>query len=251
MTEDDIRNKFTEITREITENGISRVGIGTYKEKTTHHILKSFFDPDESHHEIPCGAYVADIMNEDGITEIQTSGFATIRDRLEFFSTDHNVTVVYPVIAGKRLVWIDPADGSVTEPKKSPKKGNVLQILPELYGISGLFGRPTLRFRVVLLEATEYRVMDGWGNGGKRGSHKRETIPTGLVDIVDIATSDDISALIPFSGTDKFTSKEFAKACGFSWKSTRDTGMALKFLVNTGIIEKAGKKGNAYLYVKK
>ena len=38
-----------------------RHGIGMQKEKTLHAVLKAYEDPDEDHHEIPIGNYIADI----------------------------------------------------------------------------------------------------------------------------------------------------------------------------------------------
>ena len=51
-----------------------RHGIGMQKEKTLHAVLKAYEDPDEDHHEIPIGSYIADIYSREteSITEIQT-----------------------------------------------------------------------------------------------------------------------------------------------------------------------------------
>ena len=59
--------------------------IGTLSEKTLHAVLKQYFDGDESHHEIKVGSYVADIVNEKGIIEIQTRNFNKLRNKLERF----------------------------------------------------------------------------------------------------------------------------------------------------------------------
>ncbi|MFR5890889.1 MAG: hypothetical protein ACLUFM_07905, partial [Lachnospiraceae bacterium] len=102
-----------------------------------------------------------------------------------------------------------------------------------------------LHFVCAMLELTEYRIRDGWGNGGKRGSHRLDRIPTGIVDIVEIRASGDLRRFVPAG---EFTSKDFASFSGFSTKSRRDISMSLKLLEYTGVIEKCGKKRNAIIY---
>ena len=62
--------------------------IGTYKERTLHAVLKKFFEPDESKHEIKYKGYIADIINDNGISEIQTTAFHKMRKKLECFLED-------------------------------------------------------------------------------------------------------------------------------------------------------------------
>ena len=47
-------------------------GIGTLSEKTVHAVLKNFYETDPAHQEIPVENYVADILRDGEIIEIQT-----------------------------------------------------------------------------------------------------------------------------------------------------------------------------------
>ena len=85
-----------------------RHGIGMQMEKTLHAVLKAYEDPEEDHQEIPIEEYIADIYNENGITEIQTAGFDRLRNKLQCFLPLYPVTVVYPIPAQKWVIWIDP-----------------------------------------------------------------------------------------------------------------------------------------------
>ena len=80
-----------------------RHGIGMQKEKTLHAVLKAYEDPDEDHHEIPIGNYIADIYcrETESITEIQTANFGYLRGKLDAFLPQYHVTVVYPIPASK------------------------------------------------------------------------------------------------------------------------------------------------------
>ena len=50
-------------------------GIGTLSEKALHAALKSYYEPDFESREVKVGSFVADIVGENGIIEIQTRGF--------------------------------------------------------------------------------------------------------------------------------------------------------------------------------
>ena len=54
--------KFQEVKEKILGEQRLRASIGTLSEKTTHIILKNFYEPDVDKQEIPIGNYVADIF---------------------------------------------------------------------------------------------------------------------------------------------------------------------------------------------
>ena len=80
---------FNEACKSILNNAIERDGvigdssqIGTLKEKTVHAVVKNYIEPDPSFHEIKVESFYADIVNEKGIIEIQTSNFNQLRKKL-------------------------------------------------------------------------------------------------------------------------------------------------------------------------
>lgn len=52
-------------------------GIGTLGEKTLHSVLKYYFEPDASRHEVKVGGFVADILTEDGIIETRRASLTS------------------------------------------------------------------------------------------------------------------------------------------------------------------------------
>lgn len=86
-------------------------GIGSLSEGSLHHLLKFYFEPDADRHEVGVGRYFADILNEDGIIEIQTRALYRLSPKLDAFLPLYPVTVVYPVAAVKQVSWIDPKPG--------------------------------------------------------------------------------------------------------------------------------------------
>ena len=110
-------------------------GIGTLQEKTIHSVLKYYYAPNPSYHEIKIGSYVADICIDGEIFEVQTRNFNTMRNKLDFFLKEHDVTIIYPVAHTKWLSWLDMETGELSKKRKSPKTGTFYQIIPELYKI--------------------------------------------------------------------------------------------------------------------
>lgn len=224
-----------------------RHGIGMQMEKTLHAVLKAYEDPDEDHQEIPIGNYIADIYRceQNAITEIQTANFGYLRGKLAAFLPQYQVTVVYPIAARKWVTWIDPETGELEKRNRSPKKGTYYHAFKELYKIRPYLRDPNLRIKMILLEIEEYRLRDGWGRGGKRGSHRHDSVPTRILGETLLTQPMDYMQFIPYPLDEPFTSKELAKACGAGRQSFSTAALLLTEL---GVLERVGKKGNAYLY---
>ena len=105
-------DRFLQCCREVMEEGGRDQGIGTLGEKSLHAALKRYLEPDETFREVAIGRYVADIVNPEGIIEIQTGGFGRLREKLGFFLDHYPVTVVYPVAQVKWLIGVDQ-DGTM------------------------------------------------------------------------------------------------------------------------------------------
>ena len=105
--------RFMRILGESLLNFHSRDGIGTYKEFTLHMVLKRYYSGSAENEEIPTDGFIADVKTGNRITEIQTSGFSTMKKKLEAFSRENYVTVVYPLVKNKSVAWVDPETGEV------------------------------------------------------------------------------------------------------------------------------------------
>ncbi|MHB8963225.1 MAG: hypothetical protein ACYC5K_08745 [Saccharofermentanales bacterium] len=226
-----------------TERG--RAGIGTLGEKTLHAVLKHYYEPDEQKHEIRIHGFVADIYTDDGIMEIQTRNFDRLRRKLDKFLADTPVTLIFPIPSTKWIYWIDGSTGEISHKRKSPKKGTPYQAYFELYKIKSLLLHPNLKIRIVLLDVSEYRNLDGWSIDKKKGSSRFERIPIDIIDEVFIDAVADYSRLIPDKLPAEFTAKDFRKASGLSLKNTQT---ALNILNYLRLVERKGKIGNAFVY---
>ena len=238
------RERFDRLCRE-TRLPQNRAGIGTLGEKTLHAVLKRYFSPDFSCHEVKIGRYVADIATDAGIIEIQTQSFQAIRNKLEAFLEHSPVTVVYPIAQTKWLCWINEESGEITKRRKSPKAGIPCDACYELYKIKHLLKNPNLRLRLLLLELEEYRYLNGWSSDKKRGSVRCERIPIALHDEIYLQNCTDYACFLPETLPAPFTTKDFAKAAK---RLPPAAQKAVHVLHHLGVIKRVGKTGNFYLY---
>jgi len=224
-------------------------GIGTYKEKTLHAALKRYIEPNDDYQEVAVGSFVADIRNENGITEIQTRSFNALRKKLECFLKLGTVTIVYPMPSTKWLLWVDSETGEANKQRKSPKIGKPYQAFYELYKIKPLLTHPNLKLRLMMINIKEYRYLDGWSKDKKKGSTRCERIPTELIEEIHIDCLSDYKKLMPDNMPDVFTSKDYAKATELNKNSAT---IAVGILFSVGVLNRIGrdKKGYSYEIVK-
>ncbi len=240
------RPRFLRLVREAAGTEHIRTNIGTYKEKTLHRVLKDYFSPDRARQEVPVDRFVADVFSPDGIIEIQTSGLASMRDKLEAFLPQYHVTVVYPVAVTKWISWIDPANGSIGDRHKSPKTGRVSDVLPEMIYILPYLLHNNLTVRVVLLEMEEFRWLNGRRSlSKKRGSTRYERIPVDLLGVFDFASPADYLSQLPPLPLGEFTAKDLTVPLKLRG---RRASALVRVLMEAGTICRCGKRGNAYLY---
>ena len=247
LTEEE-RELFVQACRRAEEGKKQHMGIGTLQEKTIHAVLKHYIEPREQFHEIPCGNFVADILVEGEITEIQTANFHLLRKKLEQYLDTYEVTVVYPIPRQKWLYWLNPDTGEISKPRRSPKLGSVYDCFRELYRIKPFLNHPKLHTRIVLMDVEEYRYLNGWSYDKKKGSVRADRLPLELREDWIFATPRDYVDLIPMEMADPFTSADFAKMAGIRRQTAQS---ALNIFRHVGAVEVIGKKGRNLLYQKK
>ena len=221
--------------------------IGTLSEKTTHAVLKHYLEPNEACHEIRIGSFFADVKNEQGIFEIQTRQFYKLRDKLSFFLEEYPVTVVYPIAHHNYLRWIDPDTGCIHPPRRSPKTGTIYQVFPELYQIKMFINHPNFRLKLLLMDISEYRYLDGYGPAKKKRATRCDRIPSALIAEEDFFTQTDYLKFLPDTLPASFTSKDYHLATKLPASAA---STALGILYEKEIITRIGKQGNAFLYKK-
>ncbi|MBO4868007.1 MAG: hypothetical protein J5582_15820 [Ruminococcus sp.] len=235
--------RFAEARRKLLESPQSK-GIGTLAEKTVHAVLKEYYGGGEENKEIPLGGFVADVVSEDGVIEIQTRALYRLERKLEALLPLCRVTVVYPIEDRKYLLDIDPDSGELVSRRLSPKRVKIWHGIAELYGIRKYLGNDNLTIRFPVLTVEETRIR---GAEKKRRADKIDKIPLEMTAEVVIRRKEDMAELLPVNLPDGFTAAEFAKLC----RVNADTaGKCIRVLSVMGIITECGKQGRCKLWRK-
>ncbi|MBE6657587.1 MAG: hypothetical protein E7604_03990 [Ruminococcaceae bacterium] len=239
--------QFIEVKDAVLSTEREQKGIGTLGEKSLHRILKTYYEPLTALHEQKLGRYVADILNEDGVIEVQTRSLSVMRKKLEAFLEVTHVTVVHPVVHNKWVAWVDPETGEATKHRKSPKTGTLYDAFWELGGIPDLLLHPNLTLCLVMLDMEELRFLDGWGNGGKRGSSRCDRFPRALLSETFLSSRSDYAVFLPDSLPDVFTRRELASAANVRC-DRRGVDALIRVLKATNVLSDAGMRGREKLY---
>lgn len=220
--------------------------IGTYMEKRLHRILKSYMTEDPTAYEVPIGRFVADIMENRHIFEIQTKHYERLLPKLRYYlcETDFNVTVVCPIIRNKRLIRIDPETGEILRQKMSPSHGRISDIMPDLYHIREYLQSPRLTIKIMIIDAEEYRYSERV-RYRRTGAYDSELFPVSLVEERDIKHIYELLEFLPEDNS-SFSAAQYSKFIG---QRGRDLYSSLNLLCYIGLLHRE-KQGNKYIYKK-
>ncbi len=225
----------------------AREGIGTLSEKSVHAVLKRYYEPYGHSREIRVGPYIADIVGENGIIEIQTRAFHRLRKKLEAFLAVAPVTVIYPVAQIRYLSWIDPASGERVSRRRCASRGGVYSLFAELDAILPLLKHPGLQIGVAALEVEETRLLDGYGPSRKKRATRGDRVPTRLLDEYMLRRPADYERFLPAALPASFTSRDLAAAAKIPPALAQAT---LRVLSSLGVVQRTGTAGRAFLYTR-
>ena len=226
-------------------NSRQQNGIGTLKERTLHAVLKRYYEPDESSHEVKIGRFVADIVGENGIIEIQTGQLFKLKPKLDCFLQYADTTVVYPVAKVKYVRWLDEQTGELSKRRKSPVSYDEFDVFYDIYPLRGYILNPRFHLVICFLEIEDIRSLNGWSKDKKRGSSRYDRIPINILDEIRLFSLDDYKRYLPKFKCENFTSAEYAAEFNISREISRSV---LGVLQSGGLVKRSGKIGNNILF---
>jgi len=195
--------------------------------------------------EVEIAGFVADAVNSDGeCIEVQTGNFGQIRKKAKELAKLCGLKIVYPVTIVKYLEVFD-ANGSRQSLKRSPRSGNIWDLFavliyaPELPLISGL------EIELALVEVVEERISDGKGSWRRKGLSIRDRRMLALRERIRLQKPADYLRFVPFAKGEEFTAGILGERAGIRAALAVKT---LYVLTRLGVVERIGKRGNAYVY---
>ncbi len=217
--------------------------IATYREGSLHAALT------ERYARTMCGGrmeaivegFIVDVAADDGLAEVQTGSFASARRKLERLLERHRLVLVHPIPVEKWLVRLD-SDGLVVARRRSPRRGQPLDLFDELVHLPTLIAHPSFRIDLVLTREEEVR---GPVPAGSRFRHPREwsRLDRRLLDVLETQTIEgpgDLLDLLPAGLPDPFTTADLVAASG---RSKRLAMRTVYCLARVGVVRRTGKVG--------
>ena len=210
-------------------------------ETTLHRQLKEHFCEPGARLEVKLGRYRIDVVNGDRLVEIQRSGLAAIRDKVNKLVKDgYQVDVVKPLVARKRLVKLTSIDGIETSRRWSPLKATMLNLFDELLYFTRVFPHPNLRILVPLVEVEEIRY-PGHGRRRRKRNGDFEIKDRLMLDIHQTEIFKnviDLQKLLPDDLPKKFDTGELAEGLGVPRHQAQRIGYVLR---KTSVAKEVGK----------
>jgi hypothetical protein len=218
--------------------------IGLLNEKPLHASLKEWYRRDGDRVEVPLEGFVVDLVRDRELIEIQTRGFASIRNKLDRLLDLYQIRLVYPVAAQKWIVKLDGGGREVSR-RRSPKRGIAADVCAELVSFPSLLSHPNFTLEIALIEEDEVRRPDaqkGWRRGGFVIEERRLM---SVLDTVQITSPADLVGLLPRDMPDPFTTADIADGLG----RTRHLAQEVAYCVRvSGAVEVVGRDKRGVLY---
>ncbi len=236
---------FLEAKTTVLTDNYFKDGIGTYKEKVLHKVIKFFLEPNEEYHEIKYLGSIADIKRGDEIFEIQTRSLSNLNKKLEKFLNNSKVTVVYPIPYVKYITWFDNKTQEMSARRKSPKCSTVFDAVYEIYNIRKFIKNENFSVKILFINVDDIKLKGGRLMGKQKKSMRIDRIPISLEKTVDLNTQNDYKVFIPKNLPESFTASSLSKAVSPKFKYGYSI---IKILAEAQLITEVEKIGRKKIY---
>lgn len=219
-------------------------------EFTLHQQLKHQYAGRRGKVEVIVGDYRIDAVRGKELIEIQYGSLAAIRRKIDALLTDgHRVRVVKPLVAHKTIIRQEQPDGPVISRRRSPKRGQLVDVFEELVYVARLLPHRQLTVDVPLVRVEEWRLPPKKTRRWRRRRAKFRVHDVRLLEIEQILSlraPTDLLELVDMSQLPSpFHTGDLAEAIGRSrWEAQR----AAYCLRESGAAQVVGKQRNTLMY---
>ena len=201
--------------------------IGSLNEKPLHAALKEWYRREGDLVEAPVDGFVADLLRDGHLIEIQTRGFSSMRRKFDRLLDTHPIRLVHPVADRKWIVRLDGA-GDVDSRRRSPKRGIPADVCAELVSFPSLLSHPHFTLEVALIEEEELRRSDARKGWRRDGFVVEERRLVDVTDTIEITTPSDLLRLLPDGLPRPFTTADLAVGLGRSRHLAQEVAYCLR-----------------------
>lgn len=210
-----------------------------------HQQLKAHYVAESDQHEVVVGGYRIDAVDRQGrLIEIQCATLSAIRDKIRRLVEEHDVIVVKPLAARKKITTLHRRGGDIVSSRFSPVKQTIAHVFLELVHF-GVFPHPRLRLDVLLTEQEEIRIppteRSSWR---KKYSVDDRTLVT-VHQQVKLKTARDLWKILDLQLPERFTTADMMQVSGMPRWLAQKAAWCFRRME---FIEVCGKTGNSMVY---
>ena len=210
-----------------------------------HTQLKSHYVATEDRHEVVVDKYRIDAIDRRGrLIEIQCASLAAIRDKIRCLVESHQVIVVKPLAARKRITTLNRPGGDIVSSRYSPARQTLTQLFKELVHF-GVFPHPRLRLDVVMTEQEEFRVPPTSRSSWRKKYAVSERTLIEVQAQIQLTTAADLWKALDIPLTGEFTTSDLVKASGMPRWMAQKAAFCFRRMEFFTV---CGKQGNAITY---
>jgi hypothetical protein len=216
-------------------------------ETSLHRALKDHYGTESGGRtEVGVNGFRVDAIDGAGLLiEIQSGALGPLRSKLRKLLPEHQVRVVKPVVIQRRVVRRSRRDGPDLSARRSPKRGEMLDVFDDLMGLARILPEPNLMIEILAVAIEEVRIPRRRWPGYK-------IVDRRLMKILDrnrIEHPADLWSLIPgaHDWSEPFTTAEIARRLDRPVWFAQRMAYCLRL---SGAVRTLGKRGNRWVYEK-
>ena len=210
-----------------------------------HSALKHLYSNTNAEHESNIDGFIVDIVHNNSIIEIQTGSFTKIRAKLSTLLSHYKVKLVYPIAFEKTLIVYDSKKENILYKRRSPKKGELIDIVDEIIHIPKLIIHPNFSLEVLFTKEEEIRSADGEGSWRRKGISILDRQLLDIIKRIKFNHVQDYIMLLPNNVPSSFTNMDLSRIMSKPLKKVQKLTYSLKQM---SLLRVIGKQGNAQVF---
>ena len=210
-----------------------------------HTQLKSHYVATSDRHEVVVDKYRIDAIDKRGrLIEVQCASLAAIRDKIRCLVESHQLIVVKPLAARKRITTLNGPGGEIVSSRYSPARQTLPLLFQELVHF-GIFPHPRLRLDVVMTEQEEFRVPPTSRSSWRKKYSVSERTLVEVQTQIQLKTAADLWKALDITLTCEFTTTDLATASGMPRWLAQKAAFCFRRME---FFDVCGKHGNSITY---
>ncbi len=210
-----------------------------------HQQLKEHYVRRVDCHEVEVDGFRIDAVDDRGrLIEVQCASLAAIRDKIRQLVEMHQVIVVKPLAARKKITFLRGQSGEVVRSRYSPVRQTLAHVFKELVHFA-VFPHPRLQLDILLTEQEEIRIPPNERSSWRKKYSVEERRLVVVQKSVKLKSAADLWKALDIQLQDQFTTGDLMEASGMPRWLAQKAAFCFRRMA---FFDVCGKAGNAIVY---